>query len=49
MRIKAADFIVTLMEGLEFHSQFLADGKPFDDFAQSARKVLVSTLKNGEF
>ena len=47
--IKAADFIVTLMEGLEFHSQFLADGKPFDDFAQSAKKALVNTLKNGEF
>ena len=47
--IKAADYVVTLMEGLEFHSQFLADGQPFDDFAQSARKVMVSALKNGEF
>jgi len=47
--IKAADFIVTLMEGLEFHSQFLANGKHFDDFAQSAKKTLVSALKNGEF
>ena len=45
--IKAADYVVTLMEGLELHSQFLADGQPFDDFAQSARKVLVSALKNG--
>ncbi|MEE4114120.1 MAG: TetR/AcrR family transcriptional regulator [Desulfobacteraceae bacterium] len=47
--VKAADYIVTLMEGLEFHAQFLADGKPFEDFAQSARKALVSALKNGEF
>ena len=47
--VKAADYIVTLMEGLEFHSQFLANGKHFDDFAQSAQKVLVSALKNGEF
>ena len=47
--IKAADYIVTLMEGLEFHSQFLADGKHFDDFAQSAKKTLVSALRNGEF
>ena len=47
--VKAADYMVTLMEGLEFHSQFLANGKHFDDFAQSARKVLVSALKNGEF
>ena len=46
---KAADIIVTLMEGLEFHSQFLADGKHFDDFAQSAKKTLVSALRNGEF
>jgi len=46
---RAADYIVTLMEGLEFHSQFLANGKHFDDFAQSAQKILVSALKNGEF
>ena len=46
---KAADYIVTLMEGLEFHNQFLANGKPFDEFAQSAKKALISTLKNGEF
>lgn len=47
--IKAADFIVTLMEGLEFHTHFLANGKPFEEFAQTAQKVLVSALKNGEF
>lgn len=46
---KAADYIVTLMEGLEFHHQFLANGKPFEAFAQTARKTLVSALKNGEF
>ena len=46
---KAADYMVTLMEGLEFHSQFLANGAHFDDFAQTARNVLVSALKNGEF
>jgi len=46
---KAADYMVTLMEGLEFHAQFLANGEPFDDFAQTARKVLVSALRNGAF
>jgi AcrR family transcriptional regulator len=46
---KAADYIVTLMEGLEIHHQFLADGKPFEAFAQVAQKALVSALKNGEF
>lgn len=47
--IKAADYIVTLMEGLEIHAQFLANGKPFEEFAQTAQKALVSALKNGEF
>jgi hypothetical protein len=47
--VKAADYIVTLMEGLEIHAQFLADGKPFEEFAQTAKKVVVSTLKNGQF
>lgn len=46
---RAADYIVTVMEGLEFHSHFLADGRPFDDFAGTAKKVLVSALKNGTF
>jgi len=46
---KAADYIVTLMEGLEIHNQFLADGKPFEEFAQVAEKALVSALKNGQF
>jgi AcrR family transcriptional regulator len=46
---KAADYIVTLMEGLEFHHQFLANGKKFEDFSQTARKSLVQALKNGEF
>jgi AcrR family transcriptional regulator len=46
--IKAADFLVTLMEGLEIHAQFLAGGKPFDEFAQAAKKVALSALKNGD-
>jgi len=46
---KAADYIVTLMEGLEIHNQFLANGKPFEHFAQTAQQTLVRALKNGEF
>lgn len=46
---KAADYIVTLMEGLEIHNHFLADGKPFEHFAQTAKQTLVRTLKNGQF
>jgi AcrR family transcriptional regulator len=47
--VKAADYIVTLMEGLEIHNQFLAEGKPFEEFARTAQKALVSALKSGEF
>lgn len=44
--LKAADFVITLMEGLEFHTHFLANGKIFDEFAASAKKVAINTLKN---
>jgi AcrR family transcriptional regulator len=43
----AADYIVTLMEGLEFHAHFLADNEPFDHFAHTARNAAVAYLKNG--
>ncbi len=46
---KAADYIVTLMEGLEIHNHFLANGKPFEHFAQTAQQTLVRALKSGEF
>ncbi|BBO85236.1 TetR/AcrR family transcriptional regulator [Desulfosarcina ovata] len=46
---RAAEYIVTLMEGLEFHSQFLADGEPFEAFSQAAKKSLIRALKNGDF
>ncbi len=44
---KAADMIITLMEGMEFHAQFLANGNPFDDFATSAKEAATIALKNG--
>lgn len=44
---KAAEFIVTLMEGLEFHAQFLGNGQPFEIFAETAKKSVLMLLKNG--
>lgn len=46
---RAAEYIVTLMEGLEFHNHFMADGKPFEDFSQVAQKSLIRSLKTGVF
>ena len=46
---RAAEYIVTLMEGLEYHNQFLADGEPFEAFSQVAKKSLIRALKNGDF
>ena len=45
---KAADIVVTLMEGLEFHSQFLSTGKPFQAFAQTAKETAILALKSGQ-
>lgn len=45
---KAADYIVTLMEGLEFHAQFLSGGQPFEDFAQTTKTAVICVLKHGE-
>lgn len=44
---KAAEYIVTLMEGLEFHAQFLSKGQPFEIFAETAKKSVFALLKNG--
>ena len=46
---RAAEYIVTLMEGLEFHNQFLADGEPFEAFSRTAKRALIRSLKNGDF
>ncbi len=45
---QAADFIVTLMEGLEFHSHFLSDTPSFDVFSKMAKKNVLTMLKTGE-
>jgi len=44
---KAADYIVTMMEGLEFHAQFLQEDKPFDHFAASVRDSVHLLLASG--
>jgi AcrR family transcriptional regulator len=44
---KAADYIVTLMEGMEFHAQFLRDGKPFEDFSESVKTSVRVLLASG--
>ena len=43
---KAADIIVTLMEGLEFHSHFLSEEKPFEEFANYAKNLVLALLKH---
>ncbi len=40
----AADLIVTLMEGLEFHAHFLSEDQPFEHFADNARELAVKML-----
>jgi len=44
---KAAGVVITLMEGMEFHEQFLANGVSFDDFAKSAKESVILSLKSG--
>lgn len=45
--LNAADFIVTLMEGLEFHAQFLGEEQNFEKFAEAAKKTALGVLRNG--
>jgi AcrR family transcriptional regulator len=46
---KAADIMVTLMEGLEFHAQFLSERQPFEKFANYAKHLVLSLLKDETF
>jgi AcrR family transcriptional regulator len=45
----AADVIVTLMEGLEFHAKFLAGGEEFEEFANYAKNLILMMLKGQPF
>jgi AcrR family transcriptional regulator len=44
---RAADYIVTLMEGLEFHAHFLGNGQPFKEFAETAKRSVRALLASG--
>lgn len=44
--LKAADFIVTLMEGMEFHAQFLGQDAPFERFAETAKLSVYKLLEH---
>jgi AcrR family transcriptional regulator len=46
---KAADIIVTLMEGLEFHAHFLSERQPFEVFANYAKGTVFSMLRDETF
>ncbi|UCD78603.1 MAG: TetR family transcriptional regulator [Desulfobacterales bacterium] len=41
---KAADVIITLMEGLEFHTHFLSENKAFEEFAHYSKQLVVAML-----
>jgi len=45
----AADTIVTLMEGLEFHAQFLSEGQTFENYSNYTKHLVISMLKNEKF
>ena len=42
---KAADIIITLMEGLEYHAHFLSENEPFEEFANYSKQMVVAMLK----
>ena len=39
------DTIITLMEGLEFQAKFLANNKPFEEFAEYSKRLVIAMLK----
>jgi hypothetical protein len=41
----AADVVVTLMEGLEYHAHFLSKGRAFEVFADTAKVIALNYLK----
>ena len=46
--VGAADIIMTLMEGLEFHANFLEQGEPFEQFASQAKQTVIDLLKTAD-
>jgi hypothetical protein len=45
----AADTIVTLMEGLEFHAHFLSEGQAFEKYSNYTKHLVISMLKDEKF
>jgi AcrR family transcriptional regulator len=45
----AADTMVTLMEGLEFHAHFLSEGQTFEKYANYTKDLVISMLKDEPF
>ena len=43
--LKAADMVVTLIEGLEFHSGFLNKEQSFEIFADYSKQMAIKVLK----
>lgn len=41
---KAADVIITLMEGLEYRAHFLSENELFEEFAAYAKQLAVTML-----
>lgn len=44
---QAAGVIIALMEGMEFHDQFLSEEGHFEDFAAAAKNTAIAILKSG--
>ena len=43
--VKAADIVVTMVEGLEFHAGFLKNGQSFETFAKYSKKLALTMLE----
>lgn len=41
---KAADVLITLMEGLEYQAHFLSENEPFEEFAAYSKQLAVAML-----
>lgn len=41
---EAVDLTITLMEGLEFHANFLSEGQPFEKFAAVSKEMAMRLL-----
>ena len=40
----AADLIMTLMEGLEYHAHFLSENQSYEEFAETSKQIVINSL-----